>query len=92
MAITEMRALSPTELRQMLGRSAASWAALVDYVRAHYRVQEQWAHEGEGGCCASAREYPDGRWIRIPVRALRDIADIERLVVLKAGPPTPTEA
>lgn len=33
----------------------------------------------------AARAYPDGRWIRIPVSVLRDLADIERLVAFKGG-------
>lgn len=36
----------------------------------------------------AARPYPDGRWIRIPVRTLRDLADLKTLVVFKAAPGT----
>lgn len=52
------------------------------------RVEEALAldlREGTRSLIRAARPYPDGRWIRIPVRVLRDIADIERLVAFKAG-------
>lgn len=31
-----------------------------------------------------ARPYPDGRWITLPVRSLKDIADLKTLVLFKA--------
>jgi len=33
-----------------------------------------------------AHEFPEGRWLFVPIRSKRDLRDIKRLVILKAPP------
>lgn len=126
-----MRRPTTDELRAVLGRSYAAWAALTGFVYARYRVQEEWVAEREGWLLRmrkggralltlstreryfraqfvvppgrlnealaldlseatrrvirAAHPYPDGRWITLAVRTLREIADLKRLLMFKAG-------
>lgn len=118
------------DLRAVLGRSYAAWAALTAFVHMRGPAREEW-RAGPGGWTVRlrrggrslltlstadrhfraqfvvppervgemlalslapstralirrARPYPDGRWITLTIRTLKDIADLKTLVMLKA--------
>lgn len=118
------------ELRAVLGRSYAAWAALTAFIHMRTRVHEEWRAGANGwtlrlrkggrslltlstcdryarahfvvppsrvrdvlalrlapstrALIRRAHSYPDGRWITLTVRALKDIADLKTLVMFKA--------